>query len=52
LIVYLPFLHTPFSTFSLTVVDWVIIVGLAFTVSPVLEMAKWMERRGWFGSIA
>jgi Ca2+-transporting ATPase len=49
LIVYVPFLHDPFGTFSLPLVDWVIVVVLAFTVSPVLEAAKWMERRGWFG---
>jgi P-type Ca2+ transporter type 2C len=51
LIVYLPFLHGPFGTFSLTLVDWVIILGLAFSVSPVLELAKWLERRGWFGAM-
>jgi P-type Ca2+ transporter type 2C len=49
LIVYLPFLHGAFGTFSLTLVDWLIVIGLAFTVSPLLELAKWMERRGWFG---
>ncbi len=52
LIVYLPFLHMPFGTFSLPLVDWLIILGLAFSVSPVLELAKWMERRGWFGKLA
>lgn len=51
LIVYLPFLHEPFGTFSLPLVDWVIVAGLAFTISPVLELAKWMERRGWFGQM-
>ncbi len=51
LIVYLPLLHAPFTTFSLPFVDWVIVVGLAFTVSPVLELVKWMERRGWFGKL-
>lgn len=51
LIVYLPFLHKPFGTFSLPLVDWAIIVALASTVLPVLELAKWMVRRGWFGSI-
>jgi Ca2+-transporting ATPase len=50
-IVYVPFLHAPFGTFSLPLVDWAIIVGLAFSVSPVLEVAKWMERRGWFGKM-
>ncbi len=50
-IVYLPVLHEPFNTFSLTLQDWLIIIGLAFTVSPVLELVKWMERRNWFGEM-
>ena len=49
LIVYVPFLHQPFGTFSLPLVDWIIIILLSLTISPVLELAKWMERRGWFG---
>ena len=52
LIIYLPFLHKPFGTFSLPPVDWIIIIALAFSVSPVLELAKWMERRGWFGKLS
>ncbi len=52
LIVYVPFLHEPFGTFSLPWTDWVLVAGLAFTVSPVLELAKWMERRGWFGELS
>jgi Ca2+-transporting ATPase len=51
LIVYVPFLHAPFDTFSLPLIDWVIVIALSFTVSPVLELAKWMERRGWFGKM-
>ncbi len=50
-IVYIPFLHAPFGTFSLPLVDWAIVLGAAFTISPVLELAKWMERRGWFGRL-
>jgi len=50
-VVYVPSLHEPFTTFSLSIVDWVIAVGLALTISPVLEAAKWMERRGWFGEM-
>ena len=50
-VVYVPSLHKPFGTFSLSVVDWAIVVGLALTISPVLEAAKWMERRGWFGEM-
>ena len=51
LVVYLPLLQTPLGTFSLPLIDWVIVVALALTVSPVLEVAKWMERRGWFGDL-
>ncbi|MBU4225851.1 MAG: hypothetical protein KKC71_08525 [Chloroflexi bacterium] len=31
--------------------EWLSRVGLAFTVSPVMELAKWMERRVWFGEV-
>jgi Ca2+-transporting ATPase len=51
-IIYVPFLHNVFGTYYLPLVDWLIIGGLAATVVPVLEMAKWMERRGWFGTMA
>jgi Ca2+-transporting ATPase len=51
MIIYVPFLHDAFGTFYLPWVDWVIALGLAFTVMPVLEVAKWMERRGWFGKL-
>ena len=50
LILYVPLLERTFGTFGLTLRDWLIIIALAFTVSPVLELAKWIERRGWFGS--
>ena len=52
LIIYVPFLHDAFSTYYLPLVDWIIISGLAFTIVPVLELAKWMERRGWFGKMS
>jgi Ca2+-transporting ATPase len=50
-IVYLPFLHEAFSTYSLPLIDWLIVLGLAFTVMPLLEAIKWMERKGWLGSV-
>ena len=50
-VLYLPFLHSPFGTFSLPLVDWAILIGLSLTISPVIEVAKWMERRGWFGEL-
>ena len=51
-VVHVPFLHAPFGTYSLTLADWAIVVLLASTVSPVLEAAKWFERRGWFGRMS
>jgi P-type Ca2+ transporter type 2C len=51
LIVYVPALHEPFSTFSLPLIDWVIIFALSLTISPVLEFVKWMERKGWLGAM-
>jgi Ca2+-transporting ATPase len=51
LILYVPFLQKAFGTFGLSMMDWLIIIVMAFTVSPVLELSKWMERRGWFGEL-
>jgi Ca2+-transporting ATPase len=51
LIVYLPFLHKPFSTYSLPLIDWVIVFAVAFSITPVLELVKWMIRKGWFGEL-
>jgi Ca2+-transporting ATPase len=50
-IVYVPALHGPFGTFSLTTVDWLIALALAFSVTPVLEFAKRLVRRGTFGPL-
>ena len=47
-IIYVPVLPGPFGTFSLPVADWVIVIGLSLTISPVLELTKWMVRRGFF----
>jgi len=51
-IIYVPFLHEAFGTYYLPLTDWGIILGLAFSIVPVLELAKWMERRGWFGTMS
>ena len=45
LILYVPLLERTFGTVALPLWDWVIIVAAAFTVSPVLELTKWIERR-------
>jgi Ca2+-transporting ATPase len=46
LIVYVPVLQEAFGTFGLSVADWAIVNGLAFSIVPVLEGAKWFLRRG------
>jgi Ca2+-transporting ATPase len=51
LILYVPALRTPFGTFPLTFGDWLIVVATAFTISPVLELTKWLVRRGWLGAV-
>jgi len=49
IIVYTPFLQESFRTFSLGVVDWVIVILLAGSIFPVLEISKavirWWERK-------
>ncbi|PWB78528.1 MAG: ATPase, partial [Candidatus Methylomirabilota bacterium] len=50
-IVYAPFLREPFGTVGLSLKDWAVVVVVAATISPVLESAKWMARRGWFGQM-
>jgi len=49
-VVYLPALQQPFGTFRLQPVDWLLAVAVAATILPVLEVAKWMKARGWFGA--
>ncbi len=51
LVVYLPVLHEPFNTYGLPLVDWVIVLSLAATIVPILELVKWMGRKGWFGTM-
>ena len=50
-IVTFPPLREPFGTYALSQNDWLITIGVALTISPVLELAKWCERRGWFGKL-
>ncbi|HEX5884619.1 MAG TPA: HAD-IC family P-type ATPase, partial [Pyrinomonadaceae bacterium] len=45
LILYVPILERTFGTFALSARDWLIIIVAALTVSPVLELTKWIERR-------
>ncbi|MEK0338294.1 MAG: cation transporting ATPase C-terminal domain-containing protein, partial [Nitrosopumilus sp.] len=48
-IIYTPFLQASFQTFSLSVADWALVILLAGTIFPVLEISKaiirWHERK-------
>lgn len=52
LIVYIPVLQHPFGTYSLSAADWAIITASALTIFPILELGKWMVRRGWLGTVS
>jgi Ca2+-transporting ATPase len=51
LIVHVPLLQKFFGTFSIKAEEWLVILGLAATIIPVLEVTKWLARRGWFGTL-
>ncbi len=44
-VLYVPVLAQAFGTYPLNVADWLIVVGSAATVVPVLELGKWAIRR-------
>ncbi|UPU38112.1 cation-translocating P-type ATPase [Geomonas paludis] len=44
-VVYLPVLHRPFGTFSLTPLDWGVIILASGSIVPALELAKWVVRQ-------
>jgi Ca2+-transporting ATPase len=45
-VIHVPLLEEVFGVTALSLMEWLIILGATFTVSPVLEIAKWMQRRG------
>jgi len=51
MVIYVPFFRTLFGVFCLNMNDWIIIIILAFSVSPVLEFFKWLERKGLLGKL-
>lgn len=50
LILYIPILERTFGTIALPLNDWIVIGAAAVTISPVLELTKWFERR-WFAEL-
>ena len=51
LVLYVPLLAKPFGNFSLSGVDWAVILAVALSISPVLELTKWLVRRELFGKL-
>ena len=50
-IVYVPFFQLPFGTSGMHLAEWAMIIGLALTILPVLEMVKWLGRQGCLGNL-
>ena len=48
---YVPIFQRAFGTFSFGPADWLLAAALAFSIVPVVEVVKWMARRGWFGEL-
>jgi Ca2+-transporting ATPase len=44
-IIEVPWLSNVFGVVALSLTEWLIIIGAAFTVAPVLEITKWLQRR-------
>lgn len=51
-VIYWDVLQSAFGTFSLSLRDGLTILAPAFTLTPVLEFTKWLERRGNFGELS
>jgi Ca2+-transporting ATPase len=49
LIIYVPFLQQAFGTFGMQPSDWLMAVCPALSIWPVLELTKYVLRRGWLG---
>jgi Ca2+-transporting ATPase len=45
LVITVPVLQRAFGTCHLAAADWLLVVAVAATVVPVLELAKWRQRR-------
>ena len=49
IIIYTPFLQEPFRTFSLSAGDWILVILLAATIFPIMEISKsiirWKEEK-------
>lgn len=48
-ILYVPFLAQMFELSSISIGEWAFLIFWSHTILPVLEIGKWLERRGVFG---
>jgi Ca2+-transporting ATPase len=46
-VIYLPLAQQFLGTLSLPLYDWAILGAVALSIFPVVELVKWLERRGW-----
>ena len=44
--IFVPALRTVFSTFTLTIMDWLLLIGLSFAIVPIFELLKLLQRTG------
>jgi Ca2+-transporting ATPase len=44
-ILYVPILQQAFGTFGLSLADWGLVLALAASIVPVIEVVKWFTRR-------
>jgi len=51
-VIYVPWLQRPFSTYDLQPAQWALVLGASLSIVPVLELAKWLQRRGMLGATA
>ena len=52
LIIYFPFFQLLLGTTGMRGEDWLLVIALAGTITPVLELTKWLARRGWLGELS
>lgn len=50
-LLHIPALQKVFGLSDLTPLEWTVTTLAAASVVPVMELAKWMERKGWFGQM-
>jgi Ca2+-transporting ATPase len=50
-VIYLPWAQKFLGTYALPPNDWLILIGVALTIFPALELIKWLMQRGWFEAV-